>query len=164
MRGLHVAEAGNEHKLTITQMQNSNFSLANRKQLADLLGHDYNGLRDKAKSKYRNAEHNLRRTLTEEYSEKKGASKLVTQIEGYESKIKELNAEIAVLGFRFEDGDLSLKYGDSNPLKKLIDERIEKELGSEESLHARFDSAQLAMMTVASLEDAEKLLKSVSEI
>ena len=50
------------------------------------------------------------------------------------------------------------------PLDKIIDDRIEKQIGTVRAIDDRFDSAQVAMMTVATLEDAEKLLKSVSEV
>jgi hypothetical protein len=76
-----------------------------------------------------------------------------------------LSVDINQLGFDYDDdGDLTLQGGSSNPLDKIIDGRIEKELGSPDAIDARFESAQIAMMTVASLEDAEKLLKAVSEI
>jgi hypothetical protein len=52
----------------------------------------------------------------------------------------------------------------SNPISNIIDERVKKDIGTVEDIKARFDSVQVAMMTVSTLEDAEKLLKSVSEI
>ena len=68
------------------------------------------------------------------------------------------------LGFELRYGDLRFTDEGSKRLTKTIDKRVEKELGTSDAIDARFDSAQIAMMTVASLEDAEKLLKSVSEI
>jgi hypothetical protein len=142
----------------------SNLSLANRKQLADLLGNDYGRPRSKARDRYRQRRRSLYSSLVNEYAEKKGALKLVRQIVVAKEKIQELQDELAQLGFGLYDDGVALRGGSSNPLDKIIDERIDKEIGSEDALEARFDSAQIAMMTVASLEDAEKLLKSVSEI
>lgn len=143
----------------------SNFSLANRKQLADMLDDRYDGLRYKAKQRFRNKVDGLREALILEYAEKKGAAKLASQIDIARGKILELSVDINHLGFDYDsDGDLTLNGGSSNPLDKIIDGRIEKEIGTCDAIEARFESAQIAMMTVASLEDAEKLLKSVSEI
>ena len=165
MTGLHVAEAGDEQKLTIITMQNSQFSLANRKQLADMLGSKPNGLRCQALSRFNEKHRTLRLSLLEEYAEKKGGFKLVGQIETAEKRIQEWKAELSTLGFRLDyDGDLSLEGGSRNTLYKIIDDRLDKELGTSQGIDVRFDSAQIAMMTVASLEDAEKLLKSVAEI
>jgi hypothetical protein len=60
--------------------------------------------------------------------------------------------------------DLTLYNAESNPLDKIIDDRIERVIGTCDAIEARIESALIAVMTVASLEDAEKLLKSVSEI
>ena len=144
---------------------NSQFSLTNRKQLADLLGNQYDGLRYNAKQRFRQKVDGLREALILEYAEKKGAAKLASQIDIAREKIRQLSVDINQLGFDYDsDGDLTLSGGSSNPLDKIIDERIAKDIGTSDAIEARFDSAQLAMMTVASLEDAEKLLKSASEI
>jgi hypothetical protein len=145
-------------------MNNSQFSLANRKQLADMLGNQYDGLRYRAKQKFREKQQALFQSVIREFAEKKGALKLTGQIEAAEEKIKAVKAELLQLGFDLDDGDLTLSRGSANPLDKIIDTRVEKEIGTSDAIDARFDSAQIAMMTVASLEDAEKLLKSVSEI
>jgi len=53
IRGIIVAEAGERHQLNLKSMNSSQFSLANRKQLADVLNNDYNSLRSQAKNKLR---------------------------------------------------------------------------------------------------------------
>ena len=141
------------------------FSLANRKQLSDLLADKYDSLRQRTRDKFRAKERQLREALIKEYAEKKGVTALTAQIAAAEAKIQELNGKLEVLGFELErDGSLDLRSSDSNPIRKTIDERVEKQLGTWSAIEARFDSAQVAMMTVASLEDAEKLLKAVQEI
>jgi hypothetical protein len=162
--GIIVAEAGNEEKLTITTMQNSPFSLANRKQLADLLADKYDSLRSRAKSKLREKHQALYSQFLNESAEKKGALKFVDQIQVARQKISDLEDELLKLGFQENHGDLYTTGDVGNSLRKSIEARVDKELGTSDDIDARFDSVQLAMMTVASLEDAEKLLKSVSEI
>jgi hypothetical protein len=145
-------------------MNTSQFSLANRKQLADVLSDKYEGLRYKAKQKFDQKAKTLRRSIIEEFAEKRGAQAVVRQIEAGQKKLRELSVELENLGFDLTYGDLRLHDQRSNPLDDIIDKRVEKEIGSNADIDARFDSAQLAMMTVASLEDADKLLKSVSSI
>ena len=130
-----------------------------------MLGTKYEGLRGKARERYNEKHEKLRDSLIEEYAEKKGAVKLYAQIKATEEKLKEQELELAQLGFYvYDDGDWRLDGKTGNSLKQLIDAQIEKQIGSLSAIDARFDSATLAMMTVASLQDAEKILKSVSEI
>lgn len=164
IRDIIFAEAGERQNKSTKEMTNSQFSLANRKQLADMLGSQYEGLRYRTKEKFREKQQALCQSLIKEFAEKKGALKLTGQIEAAEEKIKATKAELLQLGFEFDDDDLTLSGGSVNPLDSIIDARVEKEIGTSDAIDARFDSAQIAMMTVASLEDAEKLLKSVSEI
>jgi hypothetical protein len=164
IRDIIVAEAGERRNKSTKEMNNSQFSLANRKQLADLLDNRYDGLRYRAREKRATRANALRKSLIEEYGEKKGATAVARQIEASNRKIQELSIELKQLGFEYDESGLQLFDDRSNPLDDIIDKRVEKEMGSRADIDARFDSAQIAMMTVASLEDAEKLLKSVSEI
>lgn len=162
--GHRTREVGEGQTLTTKTMNNPQFSLANRKQLAEMLGDKYESLRYRIKERFREKQRELYNGFLNEYAEKKGAKKLIGQIELAERKLAELKAELSGLGFDFDDGNLTLNGGGSNPLDKIIDDRVEKAIGSVRDIDARFDSAQVAMMTVATLEDAEKLLKSVSEV
>jgi hypothetical protein len=91
--------------------------------------------------------------------------KVVAQIVAVNEKLKALEDELLTLGYTLDrDDDLDLAGNAGQSLRKIIDARVDKELGTPDDIDARFDSTQLAMMTVASLEDAEKLLKSVSSI
>lgn len=145
-------------------MNNSNLSLANRKQLADMLNDRYDGIRYRAKQQWKEKARELRHALIEEYAEKKGASAVVRQIEAANKKLQELSLELKQLGFEVDRGSLGLFDERSNPLDDIIDKRVEKDLGSLADIDARFESAQLAMMTVPTLEDARKLLESVANV
>ena len=103
-----VAEAGERPNLNTKTMNNSQFSLANRKQLADMLDDRYDGLRSKAKRKFQQKCQTLRQSLIKEYAEKKGATKLAVLIEAAESKLKEQKAELSQLGFQLHGGALDL--------------------------------------------------------
>jgi hypothetical protein len=142
----------------------SNFSLANRKELADMLADKYESLRSKAKGRYFEKAKVLRQSIIQELAEKTVAPKINTQISTMRSKIIELRDELSQLGFENDSEHLILSGGSSNPLWDVVEKRIKDDLGSPDDIDARFDSAQLAMLTVASLEDADKLLKSVSTL
>lgn len=163
VRGIIVAEAGKRQNNTQT-MNTNQFSLANRKQLADMLADKYDSLRSKAKNKLREKHQALYSKLLDESAEKKGALKFVEQIKVARQKISDLEDELLKLGFQENHGDLYTNGDVGNTLRKSIEARVDKELGTSDGIDARFDSIQLAMMTVASLEDADKLLKSVSTI
>lgn len=166
IRDIIVAEAGERQTLKLKSMNNiSNLSSTSRKELADLLGHKDGSLRNRATARFRDQRRELYAALLNEYAEKKGAAKLAGQIATAEERINEWKAELSTVGFRIDyEGEMVLRESSTNPLDKLIEDRIKKELGTENDIEARFDSVQLALMTVATLEDAEKLLKSVSSI
>jgi hypothetical protein len=143
---------------------NSQLTLANRKQLADLLSDRYDSLRYRTKQKFQQTEEKLRESFIRELADKNGASKVIAQITATKNELEELEDELHVLGFDLDDDGLSLRQGSDSPLYKSIEKRVEKELGTTADIDARFDSTMVAMMTVATLADAEKLLKSVTNM
>lgn len=150
-------------------MNTNQFSLANRKQLADVVGNsDYNGLRSRVKRTLSEKRDELRDSLVKEYAQKKGAYKAFALIMAAKKKLEEQEKELSKLGFVFYDDDeedVRIAGGDAGrALRKLIDDQVDKEVGTLGDLEARFDSVQVAMMTVVTLEEADKLLKSVSSI
>ena len=163
IRDIIVAEAG-ERQNNNQNMNTNPFSLANRKQLADMLADKYDSLRGKAKSKLREKRQALCGTFLNESAEKKGALKFVEQIKVARQRVADLTDELRKLGFEERYGSLSTTGDVGTALCKNIEARVDKELGTSDDIDARFDSTQIAMMTVASLEDAEKLLKSVTSI
>ena len=87
-------------------MNTNQFSLANRKQLADVVGNsDYNGLRTRVKRTLVEKRDALRESLIKQYAEKKGAFKALALITAAKEKLKEQEKDLARLGFIFYDGD-----------------------------------------------------------
>jgi hypothetical protein len=163
--GLIVAEAGKHKSITKTMTNNSQFSLANRKQLADMLSDKYEGLRYKAKQRFNRRRTELYDSFLKELAKGKGALVVYQKIDDAKDRIEELKTELSGLGFKVGyNGDLELNNEGTSLHDKTLDARVEKEIGTVDDIDARFDSTQVAMMTVASLEDAEKLMKSVSDI
>jgi hypothetical protein len=107
----------------------------------------------------------LYETFIREIAEKKNALSVLKLIDDAQRKWNQLTLELKQLGFELrDDGSLRLCHEDANPTDKIIEAKIEKEIGSRRDVDARFDSAHLAMMTVETLQDAQKLLKSVQEV
>ena len=158
--GIIVAEAGDGKQLITKNMNTSNLSLASRKSLADMLSDRYDGIRYKAKRKWGEKADLLRNSVLEEFAEKKGATTVLRQIEAGSKKLQDLKLELQQLGFELH-GDRLRTCGSFNALDKLVEQRVEKEIGSCADIDARFESAQIAMMTVPTLEDARKLFESV---
>ena len=166
-RNLHrrAKSVGGRQTLTTTTMSNTTqFSLANRKHLADMLADKYDGLRSKVKRQWRDKRDVLRESLIKDHAEKKGASPILKQVDAAQRKLHEMTLELRQLGFELCDSGLQLAEENTNPLDKIIDSEIKKAIGTENDIDARFDSAQVAMMTVATLLDAQQLLKSVQEV
>jgi hypothetical protein len=155
-----VAEAGDGKQSTTKSMNTSNLSLASRKSLADMLNDRYDGFRYTAKRKWGEKADLLRKSVLEDFAEKKGATTVLRQIEAGSKKLQDLKLELQQLGFELY-GDRLRTCGSSNGLDKLVEQRVEKEIGSCADIDARFESAQIAMMTVPTLEDARKLFESV---
>jgi large subunit ribosomal protein L29 len=137
----------------VTDLLRAHFGLRMQKGTQQLTNH----------SQLKNTRRDIARAKTI-LAEKKGAAKLAGQIEIAHTKIKELEAELSALDFVIDDDDFTLSVVSSRPLDKIISDRIEKELGTDDGIEARFTSAQIEMMTVASLEDAERILNSVSAL
>jgi len=168
-RDVTVAKAGERQtKTTITMNTNTQLTVANRKQLTDFVGNgDYNSLRSRTKNKLNEKRDALRESLVVKFAKEKGAFQALAHIKGARKKLKEQEDALTDLGFLFyddDDNDVRLVGDAGQSLRNLIDAEVDKELGTVNDLIARFDDVQLAMMTVASLEEADKLLKSVSSI
>jgi len=168
-RDVTVAKAGGRQTLTTKTMNtNSQLSVASRKQLADLVGNsDHNSLRTRTKNRLIEKRDALHESLVVKFANEKGAFKALALIKAARTKLKEEEDALTELGFEFyddDDNDVRLVGDAGQVLRKLIDAEVDKELGTVSDLIARFDDVQIAMMTVASLEEADKLLKSVSSI
>jgi hypothetical protein len=143
-------------------MNNSQLSLANRKQLTDLLKSGYGGtLRQKAKDKYSEKYSHLERAFLDTYAEQKGAKKLLAQILTMESELLSLQQILNTSGFEVRRGILALADNAPDSLKEAIESDIAKSIGTRGDIDDKFDAAQITMMTIGSLEEAQKLLKSL---
>jgi hypothetical protein len=141
----------------------SQFTLANRKQLADMLGDHYGGLRRKAHSALQEKHDSLRRSLTDKFAETSGAAKLAAQIQALKQKLAEQQRALETLGFcLYDDAVLILSSRRDDKLRKSIEAQITKELGTIEDVDERFDKAQIDIMTAATLDDARQIMNSVS--
>lgn len=141
----------------------SQFSLANRKHFADLLADRPASLRQRARERFNERHKELYDRYFQESAERNGAFKIYDQITELKSKLVSLEAHLAELGFDLDySGDLEVNSDNGGKLiDDVIEKRIEKEIGVSRDIDARFDSVAMAVMTVATLTEAQELLKSV---
>jgi hypothetical protein len=164
IRGISVAEAGRDLTKLITKSMKTdpNLSLANRKELADLLK-EYEPLHETAKVLYRAKRQELERSILNEYLKEKKGIQLLSEIAATAEKMDALEDELNALGLELDGGVLSICWGAPDSLKDRIAQKIERLIGTENDIDARFESARLALMIVPTLEDAKKIIDSVSE-
>ena len=165
IRDIIVTEAGVDLTNLITQNMttDSNLSLANRKQLADLLK-KYEPLHEKAREKYRARRGELQQSLLHQYLVDVEGSQFVAELAAAEKSIDTIEERLNLLGLELDGGELSLSWGAQQSLKDRINKSLTRAIGDENDIDARFDSARLALMTVPTLEDAKKIIDSVSEL
>ena len=156
--GMPSAEMG-VRPITITMNKETQFSLANRKQLADMLK-PYSELRSNARVRWQEKKRIIVDAFVEEAAEKSGADKLVGHITVAEKHLKELREKLEALGFGLGSDGLFI-HDDATALDAALDKRVAKEIGQSGEIDRLFDDAQLTMMTVGSLEEARSLLKSL---
>ena len=77
---------------------NSNFTLANRKHLADMLDPGYHSLRERAKDHLKRKRSSLAQTIIREFAEKKGVLKVKVQIDATRERLNEQERELTQLG------------------------------------------------------------------
>jgi hypothetical protein len=133
------------------------FSLANRKQLADMLNR-YSEFRSGARCRWQEKRTKIVDAFVKDTAEKSGADKMVSHIETAEKHLRDLRTKLEGLGFGCGSNGLFL-HDDANALDAALEKRITKEIGRSEDIDRLFDETQLTIMTVGTLEEARNLLK-----
>jgi hypothetical protein len=135
------------------------FTLANRKQLADTLNR-YSELRSRARTKWQEKRRKIVDRFVGEIAKKSGAEKLVPSITAAEKNVKELRAKLEGLGFSLGSDGLFI-HENADSLDEKLDETIEKEIGGANAVDERFDEAQVELLTAADLEEARTIIKKL---
>jgi len=165
LRGIiTIAEAGvgQTNLTTIITMNTSNLSLANRKQLADMLSDHYGTLRYKAKEQWNVRENELTQTCLLQEAERMGATKVIDSLEKARAQVERFEAELAEYGLESHDTGLET-IGSSNPLDSIVRKHVRIAIGSKDAIDSLFDEAHLAMMTVETLQEAREILKGLPQ-
>jgi hypothetical protein len=144
-------------------MNESNLTLANRKQIADLLK-QYGSLHEQAVDKYRSKYRELEQSALHEFAEGKLGAQFVSELAAAIEEVGGFEDSLASIGLERDDTTLSIGWNAPGTLKASINSKIERNIGSRRDIDARFDSARIAMMTVPTLEDAKKIIDSLSEL
>jgi hypothetical protein len=83
------------------------------------------------------------------------------QLDEATSAVSDSEKRLAVLGFELEDdGSITLSRRAPDALKSSIEKRLDKALGTKEQVLTRpFTAARLKLLTVATAEEAEKIVE-----
>jgi hypothetical protein len=148
-----------------------------RKALVDMLGMGYSDvIWSRARSKYEEIRSDLFDSFIREAAEKNQSTqdiiatifrlkaaerKVETILQNAKVDLAEAQGKLKAFGFRLSDGgNLSLSSDCPDALKQSIDKRVDKELGTREQvLEIPFEIARLKLLTVATSEEAEKLVE-----
>ena len=162
-RSATVAEAGERINNTKSMNTPSTLSLAYRKQLADLLK-KYGALREKANTVYQSKYGEVEQSLLNDYAEEKLGAQLMSEIAAVQVELDSLKESLSTIGLELEGKTLTIAWSSPGSLSQRFQEQIERQIGKRGDIEARFENAYLAMMTVPALEDAKKILDSVSDL
>jgi hypothetical protein len=161
-----IANGAGKRQQIITKSMNqtSNLSLANRKQLTDLLADKYEGLRYKAKQRYNQQAEILRRQFINEYAKKEEAGTLLKDITTLQAQLDSKQALLRVKGLEVRAGAFQLHSDAPDSVDELLDKQVEEKIGTRGDIDTRFDDAQVRMMTIGTLEEARKLIETLMNV
>ena len=158
-----VAKAGKRTTLTTITMNNaSTFSSANRKQLADLLK-KYGTMRDRAYDNYHSKYQDIQQSVLGDYVEEQKGVQLVSEIAAAQEELDSLKESLSGIGLELDGKVLSISWSAPKSLNERIEQQIERSIGKKSDIDERFDRAQVAILTASTLEDAQQIMKSVSD-
>lgn len=141
--------------------KSANLSLANRKQLADMLGSGTNSLRQRAKSAYANRHRIVRQHCIDEYAKEQKVGPLLAEIEEIKAKLDARETVLAAKGLEIDDGKFDTNYRTPDSVKEFIENGVHAKIGTEGDIDKRFDEAQVKLMTIGTLDEARELIESL---
>jgi hypothetical protein len=142
--------------------QPEKFTSEQRKALADMLKPN-GSIRDEALTRYRSSQEERRESLIRQMAEETAALPIVAKLTKARDQVEAFEHELTAVGFRLDcSGELGTSYGAAGAsIRKLIDKRTEKKLGSQNTIVKQFDSALLKVWTVATLEEAKAIVEAL---
>jgi hypothetical protein len=153
---------------------NNQITIPHRKELVKMLEHipwsDTPNLRKQVLTRWEESTLEYRTALIAEIAEKRGVSKLAAQVADTKSKISKLKEDLETIettleskGFEIsESGHLSFSDDAPDNLVESVKRAIAKEHGSEEEIETKFDDAITKLWLVPTLDEATKLIESLS--
>lgn len=158
-----TAAAAGERQRTInkTMKTETNLSLANRKQLADMLSSKDGSLRKRALQSHSDKQDLLKVQAIEEYARKEGIAEMLAEITDLEARLETQRALVNSKGLRVEDGRFDTYYGTPTSVANIIAAQIDAKIGSRADIERLFDDAQVKLMTIGTLDEARALIESL---
>jgi hypothetical protein len=147
-----------------------------RKALVDMISDSYScPIWCRAKEEYDEARDALSRSFVQEMIQKNGAKRSIDglrqlreqvrtvqrQLDEATSAVSDSEKRLAAQGFELEqDGSITLSRRAPDALKSSLEKRLDKALGTKEQVLTRpFTAARLRLLTVATAEEAEKIVE-----
>jgi hypothetical protein len=152
------------------------FTQSQRTALLNLIACNYGGeIWNRARSKYDEIRDSLEESLIKEWVQKYSAKDLIDSVhqlraqaakaerdlEKARTAVSEAEASLAKVGFDLsDDGSVTLSRRAPGSIMSDLEKRLDKELGTKEQVLAKpFDLARLKLLTVATAEEAEKIVE-----
>jgi hypothetical protein len=140
-----------------------------RKALVDMLVEThYDGIWSRARRQYEAVRDSLKETLIKDWVQKYGVKDSIDNINQLRSKarraehdLKEAEEKLQAAGFSIaDDGSVSFSRMAPDSMKESLEQRIDRELGTREEVLTRpFEAARLRLLTVATADEAEKIVE-----
>jgi hypothetical protein len=147
-----------------------------RKALVDMISESYScPIWCRAKEQYDETRDTLSRSFVQEMTQENGVKSSIDglhqlreqvqtvkrQLDEATSAVSDSEKRLAALGFELEDdGSITLSRRAPDALKSSIEKRLDKALGTKEQVLTRpFTAARLKLLTVATPEEAEKIVE-----
>jgi hypothetical protein len=147
----------------LNYMNHSNFSAAARKEAIRQLKH--NGtMYHQAMTKHWQKERALTQILLDEHARLAVGNQLMDELVVVEEQLDSLKSRVSEKGFDIDDDRISLSRFAPDGLDDIIQQEVERRIGTSSSIHERFDNARMAMLTVQNFDDADKVMKSIREL
>ncbi len=148
-------------------MNEATLTTPQRKALVDMLAMDdwKDCLWRSAKKQYEETRNSKKLALVRQTAKKEITDLIDSILSGRERKsaiedeLNDFERRLSKLGFSLDDeGEMSINS--SSPLRKVIDKRLDDELGTtDEVLTRRFEAAKFKLWTVPTAEEAERILE-----
>lgn len=126
-----------------------------------MLGHGPSSLRQRAKNAYSERHQIVRQHFIDEYAKEQKVGPLLAEIDELKAKLDARETILASKGLEIDDGKFDTNYRTPDSVTELIEKNVRGQIGTVGNIDKRFDDAQVALMTIGTLDEARQLIESL---